>query len=145
MAEMPDGPEPSQRSAEERKNLLDGRVRELTRENRASLRSQADFDAVLVRGKVTNHLVMFVILACVMAVAAVSGRILGDVGAGALAAIVFGLPTVGPAIVGSLNVGDVWVTATFMLVLATTLIAGNIISDILLALLDPRVRLGGAN
>ena len=59
-------------------------------------------------------------------------------------AIVFGLPTVGPAIVGSLNVGDVWVTATFMLVLAGTLIIGNIISDILLALLDPRVRLGGA-
>jgi len=58
-------------------------------------------------------------------------------------AIVFGLATVGPAIVGSLGVGDVWVTATFMLVLAATLIAGNIISDILLALLDPRVRLGG--
>ncbi|MEO5806402.1 ABC transporter permease [Devosia sp.] len=58
-------------------------------------------------------------------------------------AIVFGLATVGPAIVGSLGVGDVWVTATFMLVLASTLIIGNIISDILLALLDPRVRLGG--
>ena len=57
-------------------------------------------------------------------------------------AIVFGLPTVGPAIVGSLGVGDVWVTATFMLVLAATLIVGNIISDILLALLDPRIRLG---
>ena len=60
------------------------------------------------------------------------------------AAIVFGLPTVGPAIVGSLNVGDVWVTATFMLVIAATLIVGNIISDILLAVLDPRVRIGGA-
>jgi peptide/nickel transport system permease protein len=59
-------------------------------------------------------------------------------------AIVFGLATVGPAIVGSLGVGDVWVTATFMLVLAATLIVGNIISDILLAMLDPRVRLGGA-
>ena len=58
-------------------------------------------------------------------------------------AIVFGLATVGPAIVGSLGVGDVWVTATFMLVLATTLIIGNIISDMLLALLDPRVRLSG--
>ena len=57
-------------------------------------------------------------------------------------AIVFGLPTVGPAIVGSLGVGDVWVTATFMLVLAATLIVSNIISDILLALLDPRIRLG---
>ena len=60
------------------------------------------------------------------------------------AAIVFGLPTVGPAIVGALGVGDVWVTATFMLVLAATLLIGNIISDVLLALLDPRVRLSGA-
>jgi peptide/nickel transport system permease protein len=59
-------------------------------------------------------------------------------------AIVFGLATVGPAIVGSLAVGDVWVTATFMLVLAATLLVGNIISDIMLALLDPRVRLGGS-
>jgi peptide/nickel transport system permease protein len=58
-------------------------------------------------------------------------------------AIVFGLATVGPAIVGSMSVGDVWVTATFVMVLAVTLIIGNIISDILLALLDPRIRLGG--
>jgi peptide/nickel transport system permease protein len=36
------------------------------------------------------------------------------------------------------------VTATFMLVLAATLMVGNIISDILLALLDPRIRLGSA-
>jgi peptide/nickel transport system permease protein len=60
-------------------------------------------------------------------------------------AIVFGLATVGPAIVGSMGVGDVYVTATFMLVLAATLIVGNIIADILLALLDPRVRLGGSS
>ncbi|WP_417307866.1 ABC transporter permease [Devosia sp.] len=58
-------------------------------------------------------------------------------------AIVFGLATVGPAIVGSMAVGDVYVTATFMLVLATTLIIGNIIADLLLAVLDPRIRLGG--
>jgi len=59
-------------------------------------------------------------------------------------AIVFGLATVGPAIVGSMGVGDVYVTATFMLVLATTLIIGNIIADLLLVALDPRIRLGGA-
>ncbi|WP_026784561.1 ABC transporter permease [Pleomorphomonas koreensis] len=58
-------------------------------------------------------------------------------------AIIFALPTVGPAIVGSMSVGDVYVTATFMLVLSATLIVGNIIADILLALLDPRIRLGG--
>ncbi|MET3898701.1 peptide/nickel transport system permease protein [Devosia sp. UYZn731] len=58
-------------------------------------------------------------------------------------AIVFGLATVGPAIVGSMGVGDVFVTATFMLVLATTLIIGNIIADLLLVIIDPRIRLGG--
>ena len=55
-------------------------------------------------------------------------------------AIIFALPTVGPAIVGSMAVGDVYVTATFMMVLSATLIVGNIIADMLLALLDPRVR-----
>ncbi|HWJ72968.1 MAG TPA: ABC transporter permease [Kaistia sp.] len=58
-------------------------------------------------------------------------------------AIVFSLATVGPAIVQSMSVGDVYVSATFMMVLAATLIVGNIIADMLLALLDPRVRLGG--
>ncbi|WP_337267264.1 ABC transporter permease [Oryzifoliimicrobium ureilyticus] len=55
-------------------------------------------------------------------------------------AIIFALPTVGPAIVGSMAIGDVYVTATFMMVLSVTLIIGNIIADMLLALLDPRVR-----
>jgi peptide/nickel transport system permease protein len=58
-------------------------------------------------------------------------------------AIVFTLATVGPAIVQSMAVGDVYVTASFMLMLAATLIIGNIIADILLALLDPRVRISG--
>jgi peptide/nickel transport system permease protein len=60
-------------------------------------------------------------------------------------AIIFGLATVGPAIVGSMQVGDVYVTATFMMVLAATLIVGNIIADMLLAMVDPRVRIGGGN
>ncbi|UCI25412.1 ABC transporter permease [Mesorhizobium sp. B2-8-5] len=55
-------------------------------------------------------------------------------------AIIFALPTVGPAIVGSMAVGDVYVTATFMMVLSATLIVGNIIADMLLVLLDPRIR-----
>lgn len=57
-------------------------------------------------------------------------------------AIVFSLATVGPAIVGSMGIGDVYVTATLLLVLGATLIIGNIIADMLLALLDPRIRVG---
>jgi peptide/nickel transport system permease protein len=57
-------------------------------------------------------------------------------------AIVFGLATIGPAIVGSMAIGDVYVTATLLLVLGATLIVGNIIADLLLVALDPRIRVG---
>jgi peptide/nickel transport system permease protein len=57
-------------------------------------------------------------------------------------AIIFSLPTVGPAIVSSMSIGDVNVTAMLLLILGATLIVGNIIADLLLAVLDPRVRLG---
>jgi peptide/nickel transport system permease protein len=57
-------------------------------------------------------------------------------------AIIFALPTIGPAIVGSMGRGDVLVTATLMLILGATLIIGNIIADMALAWLDPRVRIG---
>jgi peptide/nickel transport system permease protein len=60
-------------------------------------------------------------------------------------AIVFSLATVGPAIVGSMAIGDVYVTATLLLVLGATLIVGNIIADLLLAVLDPRIRVGGGD
>jgi peptide/nickel transport system permease protein len=39
-------------------------------------------------------------------------------------------------------IGDVFVTASLMLVLGATLIIGNIIADLMLALLDPRIRVG---
>jgi peptide/nickel transport system permease protein len=58
-------------------------------------------------------------------------------------AIVFSLATIGPAIVGSMGIGDVYVTATLLLVLGATLIVGNIIADLLLVALDPRIRVGG--
>jgi peptide/nickel transport system permease protein len=57
-------------------------------------------------------------------------------------AIIFGLPTIGPAIVGSMSRGDVLVTGTILLLLGAVLIIGNIIADLLLAWMDPRIRLG---
>ena len=57
-------------------------------------------------------------------------------------AIVFSLATIGPAIVQSMAIGDVFVTATLLLVLGATLIIGNIIADLLLVALDPRIRVG---
>lgn len=56
-------------------------------------------------------------------------------------AIVFALPTVGPMIVQGMNNQDIFVVCSFMMLLAATLVIGNLIADILLAVLDPRVRL----
>ena len=55
---------------------------------------------------------------------------------------IFGIPTIGVAIVLSMSIGDVLVTATLMLMLGILQIVGSILSDLLLAWLDPRVRLG---
>jgi peptide/nickel transport system permease protein len=57
--------------------------------------------------------------------------------------VTFGIPTIGVAIVLSMGIGDVLVTATLMLLLGAVQIVGGIVSDLLLAWLDPRVRLGG--
>ena len=56
--------------------------------------------------------------------------------------VIFGIPTIGVAIVLSMGIGDVLVTATLMLMLGVLQIIGSILSDLLLAWLDPRVRLG---
>ncbi len=56
--------------------------------------------------------------------------------------VIFGIPTIGVAIVLSMSIGDVLVTATLMLMLGVLQIVGSILSDLLLAWLDPRVRLG---
>lgn len=55
-------------------------------------------------------------------------------------AIVFALPTVGPMIISSMNNQDVFVVSTFMMLLALTLVLGNIIADALLVLIDPKLR-----
>ena len=116
-----------------RANLLDVLNSQYVETARAKGMSES---AVIMRHAVPNALHPLVAYQGVVLPYMVTGEI--------ETAIVFGLPTVGPAIVGSLSIGDTWVTATFMLVLAATLIVGNIIADLLLVALDPRIRIGGA-
>jgi peptide/nickel transport system permease protein len=57
-------------------------------------------------------------------------------------AIVLSVPTIGPLMLDSLARQDVFVTATIFMVLSVILIIGNLLADIALALIDPRIRLG---
>ena len=58
-----------------------------------------------------------------------------------IVAIVLGLPTVGPLLFRSLITQDTFLTASILLFLTILTIAGTTISDILLVLVDPRIRM----
>ena len=58
-----------------------------------------------------------------------------------IVAIVLSLPTAGPLLLQSLMSQDMYLAGAFILLICTLTIVGSLISDILLALVDPRIRL----
>jgi peptide/nickel transport system permease protein len=54
---------------------------------------------------------------------------------------VLNLPTSGPVLYNALTAQDMYVAAGFILVLSVLTVIGTFVSDILLAVLDPRIRL----
>jgi peptide/nickel transport system permease protein len=64
-------------------------------------------------------------------------------GAG-ITAIVLNLPTTGPILVQSLMQQDMYLAGSFIMILSTLTVIGTVLSDILLAVVDPRIRYGAA-
>ena len=58
-----------------------------------------------------------------------------------IVSIVMNLPTSGPLFVNALIKQDMYLAITMLMFLAILLIIGNLLSDLLLAWVDPRVRL----
>jgi peptide/nickel transport system permease protein len=74
------------------------------------------------------------------------GHILPEVISGSvIVSVVLSLPTLGPMLLGALKTQDVNLAATFLLLVATLTVIGTLVSDLLLAALDPRIRLGASN
>ncbi len=61
----------------------------------------------------------------------------------AIVSIVLNLPTTGPMLLEALMNQDMYLAGSFILLLSILTIIGTLISDILLAWLDPRIRFGG--
>jgi peptide/nickel transport system permease protein len=59
-----------------------------------------------------------------------------------IAAIVLGLPTIGPILYQALMQQDMFLAASTVLITTALTIVGTLLSDILLGWLDPRIRLG---
>lgn len=55
---------------------------------------------------------------------------------------VLSLPTTGPLLLGSLRSQDMYLAGSIILIISVLTVIGTLLSDILLAWLDPRVRLG---
>lgn len=61
-----------------------------------------------------------------------------------LVSLVLSLPTVGPILLGALKSQDQFLAGFILMFVAMLTVVGMLISDILLAWLDPRIRLGGS-
>ncbi|MDA7948225.1 MAG: ABC transporter permease [Hyphomicrobiaceae bacterium] len=72
------------------------------------------------------------------------GTLLPSIISGAeLVAVVLSLPTTGPILIAALQSQDMYLAGSFLMFLATLTVVGVLISDLLLAWLDPRIRLAG--
>lgn len=58
-----------------------------------------------------------------------------------IVAVVLNLPTVGPLLLGALLSQDMYLAGAIILLISILTVIGTVISDILLAILDPRIRL----
>ncbi|MFO1036151.1 MAG: ABC transporter permease [Geminicoccaceae bacterium] len=61
----------------------------------------------------------------------------------ALVAVVLSLPTTGPILVRALQTQDMYLAGSFLMLESFLVVVGVLISDLLLAWLDPRIRFGG--
>ncbi|MEM9358154.1 MAG: ABC transporter permease, partial [Pseudomonadota bacterium] len=72
------------------------------------------------------------------------GKLLPTIVSGAeIVAIVLSLETTGPLLIEALQSQDMYLAGSFLMFLAFLTVIGVLISDIALAILDPRIRLSG--
>jgi len=73
------------------------------------------------------------------------GSLLPDVVSGAvIVSVVLSLPTTGPMLLDALRSQDMYLAGSFLMFLALLTVIGVFISDLALAALDPRIRLGAS-
>src|SRR3546814_1125875 len=72
------------------------------------------------------------------------GNLLPQIISGAaIVSVVLSLPTTGPMLLAALRSQDMYLAGSFLMFLALLTVVGVLLSDLALAALDPRIRLGG--
>ena len=73
-------------------------------------------------------------------VAGLGSLLPGLIGGSLLTSIVLALPTLGPVFYDAAVSQDIYLAASYMMIVTILLVIGNLIADIILAWLDPRIR-----
>jgi peptide/nickel transport system permease protein len=73
-------------------------------------------------------------------ISTVGWRLPGLISGTTIVSIVLGLPTTGPLLLGALQTQDMYLAGSFLFLLSSLTVVGTLISDILLGVLDPRIR-----
>jgi peptide/nickel transport system permease protein len=68
------------------------------------------------------------------------GSLPGLISGETIVSLVLNLPTTGPLYVNALLSKDMYLAGAFLVFLALALLVGNLLADILLAWVDPRIR-----
>lgn len=76
-------------------------------------------------------------------VSSIAWALPGLISGATIISVVLSLPTTGPLMLQSLREQDMYLAATFLLLLSTLTVLGTLVSDVLLGWLDPRIRVGG--
>jgi len=63
----------------------------------------------------------------------------------AIVSIVLNMPTIGPVMLRALMFQDMYLAGSFLLIVSVLTVIGTLISDLLLAAIDPRIRFGGVS
>ncbi len=67
----------------------------------------------------------------------------GLVSGATIVSVVLSLPTTGPLLLRALKAQDMYLAGSFIMLLSSMTVIGTLVSDIILAAVDPRIRLGG--
>jgi peptide/nickel transport system permease protein len=70
------------------------------------------------------------------------GLLAGLISGEAIVAVVLSLPTTGPMLLSALRAQDMYLAASFIMLLSVLTTVGVLLSDIALAWVDPRIRFG---
>ena len=76
-------------------------------------------------------------LVIILGTGAFAGILAGNI----LVEVVLGLPTIGPLYINALTTQDMFMAGTVLVLIVFLLLVGNLITDLVLAWIDPRVRL----